>query len=165
MSPADEPEVLGGVELVRDRDWFGGHVQGGTSPSLSFLLFTLPTFPSSLPLTPLDSLLTSPPSPQYLRIKRAVQAAFNTEASYLSAKLQQMQASAAATAAAAAQSGGEAADPMAALESGAGGAMRGFVAASSAVKIGGGLGEQEPETKAQENADEIAMDDDDSDDE
>lgn len=102
---------------------------------------------------------------QYLRIKRAVQAAFNTEASYLSAKLQQMQSSAAAAAAEAAASGaGEAADPMAALESGAGGAMRGFVAASSAVKIGGGLGEQEKEA-APANADEIAIDDDDEDDE
>ncbi|GAA5857946.1 hypothetical protein JCM8547_006632 [Rhodosporidiobolus lusitaniae] len=103
---------------------------------------------------------------EYLRIKRAVQAAFNTEASYLSAKLQQMQSSqAAAAAAAAASESAAAADPMAALESGAAGGMRGFVAASTAQKIGGGLGEEKEQEKAQENADEIQLDDDDEDDE
>ncbi|GAA6035486.1 hypothetical protein JCM8097_000276 [Rhodosporidiobolus ruineniae] len=100
---------------------------------------------------------------EYLRIKRAVQAAFNTEASYLAAKLQQMQnqQDAAAAQEEAASSSAAAADPMAALE--AGGGMRGFVAASegSAAKIGGGLGgaAQEKE-EAQANADEIQMSDD-----
>ncbi|GAA5831647.1 hypothetical protein JCM11251_000780 [Rhodosporidiobolus azoricus] len=98
---------------------------------------------------------------EYLRIKRAVQAAFNTEASYLSAKLQQMQAQQAANAAIEEPSSA-AADPMAALESGGGGAMRGFVAASSGKVLGGQTGGEEKEEK-QANADEIQMSDDEDD--
>ncbi|GAA5889753.1 hypothetical protein JCM6882_004311 [Rhodosporidiobolus microsporus] len=99
---------------------------------------------------------------EYLRIKRAVQAAFNTEASYLSAKLQQMQAAQAANAAVSAgdDDADAGADPMAALESG--GAMRGFVAASGAKTLGGQAGgeKEEQQQAAAGNADEIAMSDD-----
>ncbi|GAA5898095.1 mRNA splicing protein SYF1 [Sporobolomyces salmoneus] len=100
---------------------------------------------------------------EYLRIKRAVQAAFNTEASYLSAKLQQMQRGQAE--AQEAVNGGVDVDPMAALDRATGGtAVRGFVAASNGQKVGGdGTKENEAE-EAKGNADEIAIDDDDDDD-
>ncbi|GAA6009935.1 hypothetical protein JCM10207_002164 [Rhodosporidiobolus poonsookiae] len=100
---------------------------------------------------------------EYLRIKRAVQAAFNTEASYLSAKLQQMQASAASAAAVSAgEDAAAAADPMAALEAGGAGPMRGFVAASGGgQKLGGQADEPAPAEEDKGNADEIAMSDDD----
>jgi hypothetical protein len=42
----DQPQVLGGVELVRNRDGFGGYLQGGTS-----------TFPSALSLSSLSPIL------------------------------------------------------------------------------------------------------------
>ncbi|GAA5866972.1 hypothetical protein JCM3774_003740 [Rhodotorula dairenensis] len=105
---------------------------------------------------------------EYLRIKRAVQAAFNTEASYLSAKLQQLQKG--GQAAQEAVAGAQVIDPMAALDRATGqtGGTRvsGFVAASSGAKVGGqaeeGDGAAEAAT-AQGNADEIAIDDDDDD--
>jgi len=104
-----------------------------------------------------DSLTCS----QYLRIKRAVQAAFNTESSYLSAKLAQMQKG--GQAAREAVEGQQVVDPMAALDQATG--VRGFVAAST-----GTVGGQQPAAKedgegAPANADEIVMDDDDDDDE
>lgn len=100
---------------------------------------------------------------QYLRIKRAVQAAFNTESSYLSAKLAQMQKG--GQAAREAVEGQQVVDPMAALDQATG--VRGFVAASSGV-----VGGQQPAAAAAgedgegqpANADEIVMDDDDDDD-
>ncbi|GAA5913892.1 hypothetical protein JCM8208_004990 [Rhodotorula glutinis] len=99
---------------------------------------------------------------EYLRIKRAVQAAFNTESSYLSAKLAQMQKG--GQAAREAVEGQQVVDPMAALDQATG--VRGFVAASSGV-VGG---QQQPAAAAGEdgegqpaNADEIVMDDDDDD--
>ncbi|GAA5881294.1 hypothetical protein JCM16303_000115 [Sporobolomyces ruberrimus] len=104
---------------------------------------------------------------EYLRIKRAVQAAFNTEASYLSAKLQQIQRGQAE--AQEAVNGGVEVDPMAALDraTGTGTAVRGFVPAASGQKVGGdgtkGDGAEEAQQKG--NADEIAIDDDDDDDE
>ncbi|GAA5982044.1 hypothetical protein JCM11641_004307 [Rhodosporidiobolus odoratus] len=105
---------------------------------------------------------------EYLRIKRAVQAAFNTEASYLSAKLAQMQAQQPSSAPAAIEADGV--DAMAALEGGAatGGAMRGFVAASAAGgKTLGGQGQEKEDKGLEEkgNEDEIRMSDDDEDDE
>ena len=103
--------------------------------------------------------------PQYLRIKRAVQAAFNTEASYLSAKLQQLQKG--GQAAQEAVAGGPDVDPMAALDRATGGTrVSGFVAASGGAKVGGQAdGDAAEEAPAQGNADEIAIDDDDEDDE
>ncbi|GAA5861780.1 hypothetical protein JCM1840_005267 [Sporobolomyces johnsonii] len=97
---------------------------------------------------------------EYLRIKRAVQAAFNTEASYLSAKLQQMQRG--GQEANEAVHGGADVDPMAALDraTGQGTAVRGFVAATSGAKVGGD-GTKEDEAAPQGNEDEIAIDDDD----
>ncbi|BGP44189.1 pre-mRNA-splicing factor syf1 [Rhodotorula kratochvilovae] len=97
---------------------------------------------------------------EYLRIKRAVQAAFNTESSYLSAKLAQMQKG--GQAAREAVEGAQVVDPMAALDQATGSGVRGFVAASTGEKVGG----QAPAVEAQKaNADEIVMDDDDDDDE
>lgn len=100
---------------------------------------------------------------QYLRIKRAVQAAFNTESSYLSAKLAQMQKG--GQAAREAVQGGDDVDPMAALDRATGGgtAVRGFVAASNGEMVGGQAGAARQDEPAQENADEIAVDDDDDD--
>jgi pre-mRNA-splicing factor SYF1 len=100
---------------------------------------------------------------QYLRIKRAVQAAFNTEASYLSAKLQQLQKG--GQAAQEAVAGAPDVDPMAALDRATGGTrVSGFVAASGGAKVGGQAdGDAAEEAPAQGNADEIAIDDDDDD--
>ncbi|GJN94630.1 hypothetical protein Rhopal_007713-T1 [Rhodotorula paludigena] len=100
---------------------------------------------------------------EYLRIKRAVQAAFNTESSYLSAKLAQMQKG--GQAAREAVQGGDDVDPMAALDRATGGgtAVRGFVAASNGEMVGGQAGAARQDEPAQENADEIAVDDDDDD--
>lgn len=91
---------------------------------------------------------------QYLRIKRAVQASFNTDASYISSK-----------AAAVKQNGAvdvddavaEGVDPMAALEAQTGAAKMNFVPAKDRGKLAGT--EQEPQETG--NADEIALDDDD----
>ncbi|GAA5978503.1 hypothetical protein JCM5350_003124 [Sporobolomyces pararoseus] len=105
---------------------------------------------------------------EYLRIKRAVQAAFNTEASYLSAKLQQIQKG--QQQAQEAVNGGIEVDPMAALDRATGTttggtAVRGFVPAANGQKVGG-----DPQTQGENgeqekgNADEIAIDDDDDDD-
>ncbi|GAA5947666.1 hypothetical protein JCM3765_001024 [Sporobolomyces pararoseus] len=110
---------------------------------------------------------------EYLRIKRAVQAAFNTEASYLSAKLQQIQKG--QQQAQEAVNGGIEVDPMAALDRATGGAsggtaVRGFVPAVNGQKVGGNNnGTQEQgggggEEQEKGNADEIAIDDDDDDD-
>lgn len=96
---------------------------------------------------------------QYLRIKRAVQAAMNTESSYLSAKLAQVQAGGAA--ADEAVHGGVEVDPMAALDAatGQGGGIKGaFVPATQGAKIQG------TEKVDESNKDEITMDDDDDDD-
>ncbi|GAA6062979.1 hypothetical protein JCM10212_005802 [Sporobolomyces blumeae] len=99
---------------------------------------------------------------EYLRIKRAVQAAFNTEASYLSAKLQQMQRGQAE--AQEAVQGGVDVDPMAALDRATGGtAVRGFVPAASGQKVGGD-GTKEAEPAQNGNADEIDIDDEDDED-
>ncbi|GAA5944255.1 hypothetical protein JCM10213_003203, partial [Rhodosporidiobolus nylandii] len=104
---------------------------------------------------------------EYLRIKRAVQAAFNTEASYLSAKLAQMQAAqpnSTASTTEDGEAGAGAADPMAALEGA--GTMRGFVAATGTKTLGGQAGgAEEPAAPAQANADEIQMSDDEEEDE
>jgi hypothetical protein len=150
-----QPRLLGHLEFLRNRDWVRGHFPRG---QLSH----------SLPLRHLSSLLNPRLShhTQYLRIKRAVQAAFNTEASYLSAKLSQVQAGGAA--AQEAVNGGAEVDPMSALDaatsSGAGGALGGaFVAASKTSGVKGNV--EEKEQVVQGNADEIAMDDDDDDDE
>ncbi|GAA6057939.1 hypothetical protein JCM3770_004444 [Rhodotorula araucariae] len=97
---------------------------------------------------------------EYLRIKRAVQAAFNTESSYLSAKLAQMQKG--GQAAREAVEGAQVVDPMAALDQATG--VKGFVAASSGEKVGGQAPAQEDAPTAA-NADEIVMDDDDDEDE
>lgn len=94
---------------------------------------------------------------QYLRIKRAVQSAFNTEASYLSAKLSAVQAGA-PIADEAANGGGAEIDPMAALDA-ATGQKPAFVAAKAKSSLAG-----EIPAPVVGNADEIAMDDD-SDDE
>lgn len=99
------------------------------------------------------------PSPQYLRIKRAVQSAFNTEASYLSAKLSQVQAGGAA--AEEAVNGGVEVDPMAALDKATGGMKGAFVAATKTPGVQGNVAEKAAAPVA--NADEIAMDDDDDD--
>lgn len=95
---------------------------------------------------------------EYLRIKRAVQSAFNTESSYLAAK-----AAAAVAGERADDDDGEmgeggAVDPMAALEKATGG----FVKA----KEGGlkGAGGDDAVQAPVGNADEITMDDDDDDD-
>ncbi|ORY88655.1 spliceosome complex protein [Leucosporidium creatinivorum] len=99
---------------------------------------------------------------EYLRIKRAVQAAFNTEASYLSAKLSQVQAG--GSAAQEAVNGGAEVDPMSALDAATNsGALGGaFVAASKTSGVKGNVEEKE-KAPEQGNADEIAMDDDDDD--
>lgn len=94
--------------------------------------------------------------PQYLRIKRAVQSAFNTEASYLSAKLSAVQAG--APIGDEAVNGGAEVDPMAALDA-ATGQKPAFVAAKAKSSLAG-----EIPAPVVSNADEIAMDDD-SDDE
>ncbi|KAM0787100.1 hypothetical protein ACM66B_006356 [Microbotryomycetes sp. NB124-2] len=106
---------------------------------------------------------------EYLRIKRAVQAAFNTEASYLSAKMSQVQAGGQAAQEAVDGSAADAAaDPMAALESqaragGGGGMASAFVKASDqSAEI---KGNQETQQQESGNADEIAIDDDDDDEE
>lgn len=98
-----------------------------------------------------------------MRIKRAVQAAFNTEASYLSAKLQQIQRGQAE--ASEAVNGGLDVDPMAALDRATGGgtAVRGFVPAASGQKVGGD-GTKEAAEEQKGNADEIDIEDDDDDD-
>ncbi|KAK4047853.1 pre-mRNA-splicing factor syf1 [Microbotryomycetes sp. JL201] len=102
---------------------------------------------------------------EYLRIKRAVQAAFNTEASYLSAKMSQVQAGGQAAQEAVNDATAEAsADPMAALENQAKGSgmASAFVKASDqSAQI---KGNQEAQAQAG-NADEIAIDDDDDNDE
>ncbi|GAA5853854.1 hypothetical protein JCM3766R1_005383, partial [Sporobolomyces carnicolor] len=101
----------------------------------------------------------------YLRIKRAVQAAFNTEASYLSAKLQQMQRGQAE--AQEAVNGGVDVDPMAALDRATSTtAVRGFVPAANGQKVGGDgtKGDDAEGGASKGNADEIAIDDDDDDD-
>ncbi|GAA5935784.1 mRNA splicing protein SYF1 [Sporobolomyces koalae] len=99
---------------------------------------------------------------EYLRIKRAVQAAFNTEASYLSAKLQQIQRGQAE--AQEAVNGGIDVDPMAALDRATGTTVRGFVPAASGQKVGGDGTKDGEEEQQKGNADEIAIDDDDDDD-
>ncbi|KAK4056109.1 pre-mRNA-splicing factor syf1 [Microbotryomycetes sp. JL221] len=107
---------------------------------------------------------------EYLRIKRAVQAAFNTEASYLSAKMSQVQAGGQA---ADEDVNGEeaaaiAADPMAALDkaaatAGSGGGMASaFVKASDqSAQIKGN--QENAQSQNVGNADEIEIDDDDED--
>ncbi|KDE06272.1 pre-mRNA-splicing factor SYF1 [Microbotryum lychnidis-dioicae p1A1 Lamole] len=108
---------------------------------------------------------------EYLRIKRAVQAAFNTEASYLAAKLQQVQQG--GQKAIEAVHGGVEVDPMAALDAATGHAqvsaatLTGFVKASGS---GSGLkgNTEEPdgaEVPPTGNQDEIVVDDDDDDEE
>jgi len=92
---------------------------------------------------------------EFLRIKRAVQSAFNTEASYLAAKAAAVRAG--GVVAQEAEQGGAEVDPMAALDRATG--VAGFVRA----KEGAGVKGTEPEAGATEvggNADEIAMDDD-----
>lgn len=135
------------MERFRDRDWFRRYFPRG-KPFLSPSLISIST----------DSVLHI----QYLRIKRAVQAAFNTEASYLSAKLQQIQRGQAE--AQEAVNGGVDVDPMAALDRATGTAVRGFVPAASGQKVGGD-GTKENEEQQQGNADEIDIEDDDDDDE
>lgn len=107
-------------------------------------------------------------SRQYLRIKRAVQAAFNTEASYLSAKLSQVQAGGGsagngngATADDGVADGGAGLDPMAALDKTSGALGGAFVAASKTANV---AGSQAAPAVDESNKDEIAMDDDDDDD-
>jgi pre-mRNA-splicing factor SYF1 len=104
---------------------------------------------------------------QYLRIKRAVQAAFNTEASYLTAKLAQLEKG--GQSAQEAIQGAQVVDPMAALDraTGTGTRVGGFVAATSekAGKLAGQTAQEDGEggEQQQANADEIAVDDDDDD--
>ncbi|SCZ96547.1 BZ3500_MvSof-1268-A1-R1_Chr8-2g10286 [Microbotryum saponariae] len=108
---------------------------------------------------------------EYLRIKRAVQAAFNTEASYLAAKLQQVQQG--GQKALEAVHGGVEVDPMAALDAATGHAptttpattLAGFVKASSGSGLKGNADELSgTEAHLTGNQDEIVMDDDEDDD-
>ncbi|SCV67370.1 BQ2448_6016 [Microbotryum intermedium] len=105
---------------------------------------------------------------EYLRIKRAVQAAFNTEASYLAAKLQQVQQG--GQKALEAVHGGVEVDPMAALDAATGHAqprastLTGFVKATSGSGLKGNADEASgAEAPATGNQDEIVMDEDDDD--
>ncbi|KAL7413210.1 hypothetical protein BDY24DRAFT_389307 [Mrakia frigida] len=102
---------------------------------------------------------------EMLRIKRSVQAAFNTEASYVAAQAASARLGAKAKAAAAddGMDEDEAADPMAALEGGAGAATKGpsFVAAKQKTGISQSTVQSEEVAAPEANPDEIEMDEDD----
>lgn len=93
-----------------------------------------------------------------LRIKRSVQAAFNTEASYVAAQAASARLGAKAKAAAAddGMDEDEAADPMAALEGGAGAATKGpsFVAAKQKTGISQSTVQSEEVAAPEANPDE-----------
>lgn len=149
------------MEQLRNRAWFRRHFPRGERRRERLSPFRHQTV-----------VLTLSARTQYLRIKRAVQAAFNTEASYLSAKMSQVQAG--GQAADEAVHGGEdhaaaGGDPMAALEAQAAAAVQrggttvgGFVKASDeSAQI---KGNQQAAVDAAANKDEIGIDDDDDDD-